>query len=135
MAKVLAIGFNEKEVEMLERSLAQIGVEVFCVPEKYLTTSVEEIFSKIRPAEGPCNWHERKFVLMGDVNNETIKLIIDTVKILGFGRVIFAAPTEVSMKWSLKELLEELIEEDEYFRALSWAKKNVKNGPFLDFNL
>ncbi|AJC72347.1 hypothetical protein X802_09460 [Thermococcus guaymasensis DSM 11113] len=130
MAKVLAIGFNREELGLLRKALEGIPVEG--VSTDYLGGVVSEIFEKAKGDE--CDWHERKFVLMAGVDGETIKEIVDRVKALGLGRIIFAAPTEISMKWKLEDLLEELIEEDEYFRALAWARKEAKKkGSFLDF--
>ncbi len=130
MAKVLAIGFTREELGLLRKVLEEIPVEG--VSKGHLGEVVSEVFEKARADE--CDWHERKFILMADVDGETIKEIVNRVKALGLGRVIFAAPTEISMKWKLKDLLEELIEEDEYFKALARARKEAKKkGPFLDF--
>ena len=128
MPKVLAIGFSREELDLLRKTLE---VPVECVSRDCLQMPVSEVFESAKGDE--CPWHERKFVLMADVDGRAIREIIGKVKKLGLSRVIFAAPTEVSMKWTLDELLKELVEEDDYFRALSWAKKNVKKGPFLDF--
>ncbi|WP_297480518.1 DUF3783 domain-containing protein [Thermococcus sp.] len=71
---------------------------------------------------------------MDGLDNEGIKRVIETVRRLSKERVIFATTTETNLKWALEELLDELRSEDEYFRALREARKQVKErkGLFLD---
>jgi len=129
--KVLLVGFLPDEVERLRGALS---VPVFEVPEYCRDWVVSEIVEKAEELSGSSYWHPRKFVIMHGLDNEGLKEVIRTVKSLNLGRVIFAATTETSLTWKLEDLLNELISEDEYFRAMRWARKEVgrKKGPFLN---
>ncbi|ASI99019.1 DUF3783 domain-containing protein [Thermococcus celer] len=129
--KAIVIGFTPGEMEMLREALR---IPAFGVPEDCKECLVSEIFERAETLNGPSDWHQRKFVIMDGVDNETIKHVISSVKSLRLGRVIFATTTENSLGWKLKDLLEELMAEDEYFQAMRWARKEAKKktGPFLD---
>ncbi|ASJ12619.1 DUF3783 domain-containing protein [Thermococcus thioreducens] len=129
--RVLLIGFSKEEVNALRESLP---VPAFEVPEYCRDWVVSEIVEKAENLSGSSDWHLRKFVIMHGLDNETLKDIIRTVKSLNPGRAIFATTTETSLTWRLEDLLNELIKEDEYFRALRWAREEAerRRGPFLD---
>ncbi|ACJ16306.1 hypothetical protein, conserved [Thermococcus onnurineus NA1] len=129
--KVLLIGFNEDEVEKIMDVLN--GLDVLEVPEYCRGWIVGEIVTKAEKLRGSSYWHLRKFVIMHDVDNETLKGVIKAVRSLDLGRVIFATTTETSLTWKLEDLLNELMEEDEYFQAMRWARRQVseRKGPFL----
>ncbi|CAD5244381.1 DUF3783 domain-containing protein [Thermococcus camini] len=129
--KVLLVGFLPDEVERLREALS---VPVFEVPEYCRDWVVSEIVEKAEELSGSSYWHLRKFVIMHGLDNETLKGIIRAVKSLNLGRVIFATTTETSLTWKLEDLLNELISEDEYFRAMRWAREEAgkRRGPFLD---
>lgn len=130
--KVLLIGFAPEEVATIREALG--GVGVFEVPEYCRDWVVADIAEKAEKLNGSCQWHLRKFVIMHDVDNETLKGIIRSVKSLNLGRVIFATTTETSLTWKLEDLLNELMAEDEYFKAMRWAREEAerRKGPFLD---
>lgn len=129
--RVLVVGFMPDEVEKLRKALP---VPVFEVPEYCRDWAVSEVVDKAEELSGSSYWHLRKFVIMHDVNNETLKEVIRSVKSLDLGRVIFATTTETSLTWRLEDLLNELMAEDEYFKAMRWAREEAKKrkGPFLD---
>ncbi|WP_167901214.1 DUF3783 domain-containing protein [Thermococcus sp. LS1] len=130
--KVLLIGFNEDEAGKVMEALS--GLDVFEVPEYCRDCVVGEIVDKAEKLSGSSYWHLRKFVIMHDVDNETLKGVIKAVRSLNLGRVIFATTTETSLTWKLEDLLNELMEEDEYFQAMKWARRQVseRKGPFLN---
>ncbi|NJE00875.1 DUF3783 domain-containing protein [Thermococcus sp. JdF3] len=129
--RILVVGFTPDEVEKLQKALP---VPVFEVPEYCRDWVVSEVVDRAEGLSGSSYWHLRKFVIMHDVDNETLKGIIGTVKSLDIGRVIFATTTETSLTWRLEDLLNELMAEDEYFKAARWAREEAKKrkGPFLD---
>ncbi|WP_148883614.1 DUF3783 domain-containing protein [Thermococcus aciditolerans] len=129
--RILVVGFMPDEVEKLRKALP---VPVFEVPEYCRDWVVSEVVDKAEELSGSSYWHLRKFVIMHDVEDETLKGIIGTVKSLDIGRVIFATTTETSLTWKLEDLLNELMAEDEYFKAMRWAREEAKKrkGPFLD---
>jgi len=116
----------------LQSSATRFGYPVLPVPEHFKELKVEEILE--RKETGNLDWAEGRFVIMHGLDNEGIKRVIDEVRKLAEGRVIFATTTETNLKWTLEELLEELRREDEYFRAMREAQKQAKGkkGPFLD---
>ncbi|ASA77623.1 DUF3783 domain-containing protein [Thermococcus sp. 5-4] len=129
--KVLLVGFLPDEVERLREVLS---VPVFEVPEYCKDWAVSEVVDKVEELSGSSYWHLRKFVIMHDVGNETLKEVIHSVKSLNLGRVIFATTTETSLTWKLEDLLNELMAEDEYFKAARWAREEAekRKGLFLD---
>uniref|UniRef100_UPI0026355906 DUF3783 domain-containing protein n=1 Tax=Thermococcus sp. TaxID=35749 RepID=UPI0026355906 len=120
--KLLLVGFSEKEAEDIENAL---GIPVLAVPEQLKELKVEELL-KAESEGGELRWTGEKFLIMDGLDNEGIKRVIETVRRLSKERVIFATTTETNLKWTLEELLEELRAEDEYFRALREARKQVK---------
>ncbi len=126
---VFLIGFSEEEVQRIRGALK--GVSVHEVPKECLTWRLGEIVER-RP-DGRGNWHERRFLIThGD--NELIKRVISAVRSLRLGRVIFVSTTPISLGRTLDDLIQEWIEEDEYFRAYQRARRGIKGkgGPFLD---
>jgi len=132
VGKVFLVGFGENEAERVDDALK--GLDVFEVPEYCRDWVVADIVEKAENLDGSCQWHLRKFVIMHDVDNETLKGIIRAVRSLDLGRVIFATTTETSLTWKLEDLLNELVEEDEYFQAMRRARKEAerRKGLFLD---
>ncbi|MCD6372660.1 MAG: DUF3783 domain-containing protein [Thermococcus sp.] len=130
--KVFLIGFGRDEVERVAEVLR--GLNVFEVPEYCRDWVVADMVEKAENLNGSCQWHLRKFVIMHDVDNETLKGVIKAVRSLDRGRVIFATTTETSLTWKLEDLLNELMEEDEYFRAMRQAREEAKRRKnlFLD---
>jgi len=132
VGKVFLVGFGENEAERVVDALK--GLDVFEVPEYCRDWVVADIVEKAENLDGSCQWHLRKFVIMHDVDNETLKGIIRAVRSLDLGRVIFATTTETSLTWKLEDLLNELVEEDEYFQAMRRAREEAerRKGLFLD---
>ncbi|WP_297506957.1 DUF3783 domain-containing protein [Thermococcus sp.] len=128
--RLLLIGFPEEEVQ---RILKETGIPVIPVPEHFKGLKVREILE--RTCEKAGIWTDRKFVIMHGVDNETLKRVISIVRGISRERVIFATTTETSLEWPLERLLHELIQEDEYFRAMREAKKQVPRGPYLDLGI
>ena len=128
---ILLIGFSEDEVRAV-RELFEFGV--FEVPEYCGDWVLQEIVDKAETLSGSSHWHLRKFVIMHNLSNEEIKAVMGRIRPLIRGRGIFATTTPTSLEWKLEDLLRELMEEDEYFRAMKWAREEAskKRGPFLD---
>ncbi|NJE55388.1 DUF3783 domain-containing protein [Thermococcus sp. 21S9] len=127
--KLLLVGFTEDEIERI----AELGYPVLPVPEHFRKLTPAEILERTTEG-GKLDWAGGKFLIMHGLDNEGIKRVINEVRKLAEGRVIFATTTETNLKWTLEELLDELRREDEYFRAMREAKKQVKGkkGIFLD---
>ncbi|WP_457742189.1 DUF3783 domain-containing protein [Thermococcus sp.] len=127
--RLLLVGFTEGEIERIKK----LGFPLLPVPEHFKKLRVEEILERTTEG-GKLDWIKGRFLIMHGLNNEEIKRVIDEARKLSDGRVIFATTTETNLKWTLEELLEELKAEDEYFRAMREAKRQVEDrkGLFLD---
>lgn len=127
--KMLLIGFSKDEVEKVKK----LGYDVLPVSERFRKLKVSEILES-NPREGSAAWTGERFVIMHEPTNEEIKRVMEEVRELFSGRVIFATTTETNLKWTLEELLNELRAEDEYFRAMREAKRLVgkRKGLYLD---
>ncbi len=131
--KILLIGFSDREFQKVANAIGKS--RLFAVPEYCRDWVVEEVVTKAEELKGPSDWHLRKFVIMHELDNETLKEVIRSVKALHFDRVIFATTTETSLTWKLEDLLEELMAEDNYFHSMQWARKEASRRKrlFLDF--
>ncbi|ASJ00184.1 DUF3783 domain-containing protein [Thermococcus gorgonarius] len=123
---IFLIGFSEDEVELVRNAFGD--VPVYEIPEECRGWILSEIIEKADSLKGSGNWHERKFFLMHDLSNEEIKDALRKMKSLGFRGVIYATTTPNSLTMKLDELIEEWLEEDEYFRQL----RKMKKGPYLN---
>ena len=110
---LILIGFRESEIETLREH--HLGV-IYSVGAGAKKASVMDIVNDIEKFTGDGAWHERKFVIMHGLDNEGIKNTLSVFKNLGLRDVIFATTTPTSLTWTLENLLNELIEEHEYFK-------------------
>ena len=129
--KVLLVGFEEIEVEGIRILLGGLG-EVKAVPRSQADWSVEEIVES--GEEGRCDWRDRRFVIIHE-GEDMIREVINRIKFLDLGSIIFATTTPTSLKWSLSKLLDELEAEDEYFKKMgsplhSFRTFNVREEEF-----
>ncbi|AHF79800.1 DUF3783 domain-containing protein [Thermococcus paralvinellae] len=113
---IFLIGFNENEVKKIRETLSEF--KVYEVPQYCRDWAVQSIVEKAEELKGSCDWHLKKFILMHNLKNPQIKEVLAKIKSLNLGRIIFATTTPASLTWKLKDLLEELIHEDEYFQEL-----------------
>ncbi|MDV3103135.1 DUF3783 domain-containing protein [Thermococcus waiotapuensis] len=123
---IFLIGFSEEEVRLVRDAFG--NVPVYEIPAECRGWVLSEIIEKAGSLKGSGNWHGRKFFLMHDLGNEEIKDILRKMKSLGFREVIYATTTPNSLTMRLDDLIEEWLEEDEYFRRL----RNMKKGPYLN---
>ncbi|USG99148.1 DUF3783 domain-containing protein [Thermococcus argininiproducens] len=121
---ILVIGFEKEEFSRIKEMLDEF--EVYEVPEYCRDWIIEEVVEKAPSFEGSGNWHWRKFIIMHDIPNESVKEVIGRVRSLGIKEIIFATTTPTSLSWMLEDLLKELIREDEYFRRLKEEQKKMK---------
>ncbi len=110
---LLLIGFKETELAILKENLA---FDLYPISDAARSILLQEVIDNIEQYTGDSLWHEQKFVLMHDLDNEGIKHTLSVFKKLGMRDVIFATTTPTSLSWTLENLLKELIEEHEYFR-------------------
>lgn len=111
---ILLVGFSDEEVRMLEEALDE---EVFSLGEGALEKEVSEIVTSPGRYRGTCDVGGR-FLLMHNMPAERVRQVLKSVSSLAGGRLIPATTTPTSLSWKLRDLLEELRREDEYFRSL-----------------
>ncbi|MCD6559687.1 DUF3783 domain-containing protein [Palaeococcus sp. (in: euryarchaeotes)] len=117
---IFLIGFDEKEVEIIKKTLKEY--RVYGIPQYCRDWILQEIVEKAPKLEGDCNWHARKFFLMHNLEDTRVKEVLEKIKSLNLGRIIFATTTPTSLTWRLEDLMGEWIKEDEYFQELRRRK-------------
>lgn len=111
---LIFIGFGDEELDKIKKYI-DIS-DIFSINSASKTVLVSEIINNIEKYVGDGNWHTQKFVLMHELTNQDIKNVLSVFKQLGMKDVIFATTTPTSLNWTLQRLLDELIEEHEYFK-------------------
>ena len=116
---LLLIGIEKDIAKKIEED---VGINVFILGKEAEGKLVKDIVANPRDFEGNGTWHERKFAIMHGMNNEEVKKVLGVFKTQGIKDVIFATTTETSLNWELSDLLNELLEEDEYFKKIKKDK-------------
>ena len=112
--KAILIGFDELEAEGIKLILKDLCESV--IPgEQSVSLKVKEALNS--SSDTSSNWSNSKIVIIHD-GERYIREVMNRVKSLKPGRVIFATTTPVSLEWKLKDLIKELEEEDKYFRGI-----------------
>ncbi len=111
---ILLIGFEKEDIDRIKDSLKDS--EVFTLSQDSRNVVLKDIIENVGGYLGDCNWSDTKFVLMHDIDNEGIKRTLSVFKNLEMRDAIFATTTPTSLTWKLNDLLNELIEEHEYFK-------------------
>ncbi len=110
---LLLIGFPEEEMEKIKKSVGDI---ILPISESQSDMVLEDII-KDKNKTSYTRFGEQRIVIMHDVPKEEIgNRIREIRKIIG-EHIIFATTTPTSLKWQLYKLVEELLEEDKYFRS------------------
>ncbi|MCD6383224.1 MAG: DUF3783 domain-containing protein [Thermoplasmata archaeon] len=111
---ILLIGFREDEVERIEEAM---GEEVFSIGEVGLTRELGEVVKSPQRYSGFADVGGR-YLIVHSAPGGRLGEIIQTVKMVVEGDVIPATTTPTSLKWVVKDLLQELKKEHEYFKSL-----------------
>ncbi len=109
---LLLIGFPEDEVERVREMYA----DTIPVSAEMEDKVLEDI---IRERKHPENYKvlgSQRIVIMHDVPKEELSKIINDIRKKINTHIIFATSTPTSLKWKIGNLMEELLEEDRYFR-------------------
>jgi len=116
---LLLIGIEKDVAKKIEEDL---GINVFILGKEAEDKLLKDIVTNPQDFEDDDTWHERKFAIMHGMNNEEVKKVLGVFKTQGIKDVIFATTTETSLNWKLSNLLDELLEEDEYFKKIKKDK-------------
>ncbi len=111
---LLLIGFENDEIEKIK----EIFKDVITVSKDMAEMKLIEIIEKKEELSGE-RLGQQRIVIMHDIPNEKIGSTINTIKKTIDKHVIFATSTPTSLQWKIRNLMEELLEEDRYFRSRS----------------
>ena len=108
---ILLIGFTPEEIKKIMNE----------VNEKIRPVNVEEsmeILENIIRRDENSSYKrlgDERIVLFHDIENGKIRELILKIRKIIQGHIIFATTTPTSIKWKVRDLIEELKEEDRYF--------------------
>ncbi len=109
---LLLIGFPKEEIERIKERMNE---DVLPVTAHWENDKLKDIIG--RDAEEYERLGEQRIVIMHDVEKSRISQVMRDVRSMVEEHVIFATSTPTSLEWEIYKLVEELIEEDQYFRS------------------
>lgn len=110
-ARVLTFGFTDSERERIDERLAEIGVPPPARLEKrHGSVVIGDILRQgaIGSEEFDCR---ERLVLFYNLSDTGVRSLMQVFKSLEVPKPIFAIVTETSITWTLRQLMEHLIEE------------------------
>jgi len=110
-ARVLTFGFTSGENESIDRRLAEIGVPPpLQLGKRHGSVVIGDILRQgaIGSEEFEC---PERLVLFYNLSDSGVSSLMRVFKSLEIPRPIFAVVTETSITWTLRQLMEHLIEE------------------------
>jgi hypothetical protein len=110
-ARVLTFGFTDSERERIDERLAEIGVPPPARLEKrHGSVVIGDILRQgaIGSEEFDCR---ERLVLFYNLSDAVVRSLMQVFKSLEVPKPIFAIVTETSITWTLRQLMEHLIEE------------------------
>ena len=107
---LVVVGFKKDEIE----ELMNID-DVYSISKTVLDMPLKEIIEN-RPEVNFTVVEGRKFVIIHNVPKENIAKMINSIRDKFGSDIIFATTTPTSLNWKVSDLLQELLEEDTYFR-------------------
>lgn len=111
---LLLIGFENEEIEKLK----EIFKNVIAVSKDMEEMKLSEVIEKKEEGRGG-RLGQQRIVIMHDIPKEEIGSTINSIKKMIDKHIIFATSTPTSLQWKIRDLVEELLEEDRYFRSRS----------------
>ena len=110
-ARILVFGFTDAEQALINRRLAEIGVPPpFRLEKRHGSVVIGDILREgaIGTEEFECR---EQLVLFSNLSEAGVRSLMQVFKSLEIPKPIFAVVTETSITWTLKQLMEHLIEE------------------------
>ncbi len=111
---LLLIGFESEEIEKIKG----IFEDVITVSKDMEDVKLREIIEQRKEGSGEILGQQR-IVIMHDIPKEKIGSTIKGIRSIIGEHIIFATSTPTSLQWKIADLVEELLEEDRYFRSHS----------------
>ena len=110
---VLLIGFDDNEIERMRLE----GIPVHPISENGRYVRILDILRDPDTYEGNSSWKGERFALLHAFLPQDLPPLMERIREIGRGPVIFASTTETSIQWSLDHLLNQLSEEDRIFKG------------------
>ena len=109
---LLLIGFPGDEIERLRGKYT----DTISISAEMEDRVLEDIIKEGKSAENYQVLGEQRMVIMHNVSKENLSKIMSEIRKEIGKHIIFATSTPTSLKWKVSDLMEELLEEDRYFR-------------------
>ena len=110
-AGILVFGFADAEQALINRRLSEIGVpSPFRLEKRHGSVVIGDILREeaIGTEEFDC---QERLVLFSNLSETGVRSLMQVFKSLEIPKPIFAVVTETSITWTLRQLMEHLIEE------------------------
>ncbi len=109
---IILVGFENEEVELIKNN---VNEKIRVVSKEEEDETLENII-KMEKQPGYEPLGEDRVVIMHELEKEKIRELIGTIRKIIPSHLIFATTTPTSLKWKIGNLIQELKEEDRYFR-------------------
>lgn len=120
-SKVLIYGFTNDEISQIKETFNESKIpSILILSESMAKMKINDIMEGKESLTDDTKLPDEKLVLFNNVSDKKIEKVIPAVMKISNKKPIFAAVTPVSINWSLKYLIEHMIEER------SWYLKNNK---------
>ncbi|MGH4122693.1 MAG: DUF3783 domain-containing protein [Clostridium sp.] len=114
---ILAYGLTDMEKEKLNSVLSKQGILPCKVIEKNMgELTIKEILCNIEAKESNIELPHEQLLLFHNYQDKQLYDLIDSIKEVKNPQTILAAVTPRSIKWTLRYLLQHLMEEREAYR-------------------
>lgn len=121
--KILAIQMSERFYALAQSE----GIEIRTVQKSDLYESIESILSQDKINEEPLEF-ECPLIYMSDMSEQQMQSLSDKMKQAGIAACIQVGQTEHNLKWVLKDLLDEIMEEHQTFMRRDELMSLIKLG-------
>jgi len=122
---IVAYGFDKEEKNLLEMLRIRHKVKkIICLSDKMGDSILKNILNEVFIISDEVNLPNEKLLIFDQFSRRDLSIIVDAVKstIPGYP-IIMAEITPISINWSIKYLLQHLIQEREEFKLREMMKK------------
>lgn len=115
-SKTLIYGFNNEKIEKIKDILESNNISpVLVIKESMANMKISDIISGLDMPTYDVKLPDERLVLFNNVSDKKIEKAIKLVRPEADKAPIFAAVTPVSKNWSLKYLIEHMIDERQWY--------------------
>lgn len=121
--KILAIQMNDAFYDLAN----SLGIQVYTIQKNDLNESIESILSSEKANTDPLEF-ECPLIYMSEMNEEQMQMLSQKMKEAHIPACIQVGQTEHNLKWVLKDLLEEIMDEHQTFLKRDELMELIKLG-------